>query len=300
MARRFIYAAILLLGLLATWYFFLRAYNYRVTFKINNPKGVVYEQILRWNDLKPKSQKVVSTVNKTPFTKIEQDYRPSQDSIIGITWQLKKVNDSITKVSGYFTDKNSSFGQKAKMLFSKTDFVKRSLNFAKNLRQFIHFEIKSHKISGIDTISMPSKKALYTSVKTTTSKKAQKMIADNSFIMGYITRNNLALDGYPFVKIESWNKQNDSIDFKFCFPIKEQHLGTHNEIKYAEFEEFEAMQILFNGNYSKSHRAWYAFEDYFEENRIKRKVLPTEVFLNDPQLGGEDINWSARILIPLN
>ena len=60
------------------------------------------------------------------------------------------------------------------------------------------------------------------------------------------------------------------------------------------------MQIIYNGNYRKSHVAWYAYDDYFNTTGIDKKVLPTEVFMNDPHQGGDELKWVTKVLIPLD
>ena len=300
MLKKVLFSVIVIVLLAGVWYFFIKSHDYRISFEIKNPKGVAYENIVKWNNGQPKSKQEVFTILKEPYSTIHQEFKPTQDSIFAIDWQLSKKNDSITKINGYFTDKNSSLKQRAKILFGKTDFVKRSISFAKDIREYMSYDIETHRISKIDTTTILPKKYIYTTLSTTVANKANLMISENAKMMSYINQNELTLNGFPFLKVESWDKTTDSITFKFCYPIKEVHSSPNNLVTYKEDESYKAMQIIYNGNYRKSHVAWYAYEDYFDTIEIDKKVLPTEVFMNDPHQGGDELKWVTKVLIPLD
>ena len=294
--------AVTLLVILAgvgIWYFLFKKEDYRVSFEIESPKGAVYEQILNWNYEIPFSKKVIHTVNKEPYRKLIQNYTPSKDTLLNIIWELQKKNDSITKVSALFTDEHNSFQQRLQLLLGKSRIKPQSINFSKKFKSYIVKQRNSYKISKIDTSVFKRRKYLYKTLESTTELKAKTMLIQNGVIMNYIIQNELTLDGYPFVEVLSWDKNTDSIKFNFCYPIIETFNNKNPSILYAEKERFKALQILFNGNYNKSHVAWYAYEDYFEHINENKEVLPIEVYQNDPQQGGDEMRWETKVLVPL-
>ncbi|MEO1029798.1 MAG: hypothetical protein AAFX55_00250 [Bacteroidota bacterium] len=301
MNKKMLYVITGILVMLAAWYFFVKDYDYQITFKSKNPKGFVYNNIKTWNNNRPVKDTMVKTISSIPFSEIQQKYYPAKDSTINIKWELDKINDSLTKIIGYFKSDHGGPLLRTQLLFSTPDFVKQSLDFAKGLNRRIKSRSKLYKLSDVDTIMVPSKQYVYVLCDATLQTKAKSMIANNGYVLQYLRKNNLELTDFPFVDIQSWNKQTDSIRFKFCFPIKTAHQSQESDIKFDERPQYKALRIRFNGNYSKSHMAWYAFNDYFEANHsTEQQILPTEIFLDDPNQGGEDIQWRADIVLPLN
>ena len=300
MNKKILYVIACILVLLAAWYFFVKEHDYQISFESKNPKGFVYSNIMAWNNNRPIKDTIVKTTSTTPYNTIEQEYYPVNDSTIYIKWELNKINDSITKVKGYFKSEDSSPVLRTKLLFASTDFVTQSLDFSRGLNRRIRSRSKLYKLSPVDTITIPSNKYLYIDCNATVKTKAKMMIANNGYILKYFKENDIELAGFPFVEVRSWDKQTDSIRFKFCFPIKEVHSSNVSSIKYEERPSFKALRIRYNGNYSKSHLAWYAYSDYFEQIDADAEILPTEFFFDDPNQGGEDIEWRADIVLPLN
>jgi hypothetical protein len=300
MRKKVAYTIFTLLVAVAIWYFFVKQHDYQITFNAYHPKGFVYHTIKDWNYNKSPKDSLVKTLKGTPYQSIEQWFKPSVDSIINVEWQLEKVNDTTTEVTGYFSTDQSSIAERTKLLFKNTNFVNQNLEFAKALRAFLKAQSDYYKISSIDTIDVAAKKYLYVERKGITTRKARAMIADNSFVMAQITRNNMKLADFPFVEIQSWDKQTDSISFKFCFPVERKPDSVNRKIKYGERPEFKALRIRFNGNYSKSHFAWYAYDDYFKaQGKENPSILPTEIFLDNPSVGGNELEWRADIVLPL-
>lgn len=299
MRKKIPYVIVGILAVLGVWYFLVKDYDYQITFKSKNPKGFVYNNIKIWKNNKLLKDTTVQNISSVPYHEIQQKFYPSKDTTIYVTWELDKINDSLTKIKGYFKSDHSGPLLRTQLLFSTPDFVSQSLDFSKGLNKRIASRSKLYRLSKLDTIKVPSKRYVYVVCDATLKTKAKFMIANNGYIMSYIKKNDLELADFPFVKIQSWNKETDSIRFKFCFPIKSVHKGQDSDIKYEEVPSYEAMRIRYNGNYSTSHLAWYAYADYFEANGTEQNILPTEIFLDDPNQGGEDLQWRADIVLPI-
>ena len=56
---------------------------------------------------------------------------------------------------------------------------------------------------------------------------------------------------------------------------------------------------IYNGNYITSDRAWYELLDDAERKNIEVHQTPVEVFYNNPNYGGDELNWKAEIYMPL-
>ena len=94
--------------------------------------------------------------------------------------------------------------------------------------------------------------------------------------------------------------KNDSIQYNFCFPIKQSDsLPKHPEIKYKRYYEKDAIKATYNGNYITSDRAWYALKEYADRNNIEIDLTPIEIFYNNPNMGGDELQWKAEIFMPI-
>jgi len=47
------------------------------------------------------------------------------------------------------------------------------------------------------------------------------------------------------------------------------------------------------------HRAWYALINYAKKNNIEIEKKPVEIFYNNPNFGGNELDWKAEIYLPI-
>jgi effector-binding domain-containing protein len=290
----------ILLVFLGVWYFFIKDYNYKITFKTNQVPAIVYNQIIKYNDGEPSNNKVVSILNKTPFNEIQQELK-SGDSVIKLNWFLSKVNDSTTLVTLKIKDEAHSLKQNFQALFFKNSFVEKRISKVQQFGKEINQEAESYKISLVTKAEMPFYNCAYISLESTVQNKAITMLKNIEVLTNYIRDNNLEIGNNPFSEITDWNIENDSIKFNFCFPINEMDNYPLNEsVKIKKTIKKEALKIVYNGNYRDSDMAWYGIIEYAKSNNISIKLRPFEIYLNDPHQGGNALEWQAEIYMPIN
>ncbi len=294
-----IIVTLLMLGFLG-WYFLLKSYDYQVTFNTSNPSGVVFNTISAWNFEDTTKKNNVTTYAKIPFSKLRQELSVS-DSLINIDWDIVKTSDSITKVIAYVTDKNNSLIQKLKVPFMKTDFVNRSISIVKKIKEKLDAYKDRYKVGTIEISKIPQQYCAYISIESKLSEKANKMMANNSYIISYLEANNIKISGHPFLEVTKWNIIDNTISFNFCFPIPfSKDYKSTNDIKFKTTKEQPALKTVFNGNYRISDCAWFSIIDYAERNDIKIEKLPTEIFFDDPHSGGNELQWQSEIYMPIS
>ena len=99
-------------------------------------------------------------------------------------------------------------------------------------------------------------------------------MATISLLENYILTNKLNIKGYPFLKVIKWNREEDVIDFDFCFPIDHiQGLKETANLRLKEYPSQESLKMIFNGNYRLSHIAWYDILNLAEEKSYKTNRL---------------------------
>ena len=277
------------------WYFIIKPYDYLVTFKVKTSAGTINQTIKLWNtsiaNLNPVKQENIANLSQ----QIEVN-----DSIHNYKWSISSVNDSISKVNVYVTDKEHSFANRISIPFGTTDFEKRIeysvTDFIAKLKE--HLKKIKVTVAGIDTTR--STYAAYISMKGLQIEKARGMMQNYSLLTSILSAENITMNGTPFVEITNWNTQNDSIAYNFCFPvIKSDSLPVDSRIQYKQYNGAKALKATYNGNYITSDRAWYALVDYAENNDIKIDKNPLEVFYSNPNFGGDELQWKAEIFMPI-
>ena len=277
------------------WYFIIKPYDYLVTFNVKTSAGTINQTIKLWNtsiaNLNPIKQDNIANLSQQIEVK---------DSIHNYKWSISSVNDSISKVNVYITDKEHSFANRISIPFGTTDFEKRIEYTVTDFIAKLKEHLKKIKVTvvGIDTTR--STYAAYISMKGLQIEKARGMMQNYSLLTSILSSENITMNGTPFVEITNWNSQNDSIAYNFCFPvIKSDSLPIDPRIQYKQYNGAKALKASYNGNYITSDRAWYALVDYAENNDIKIDKKPLEVFYSNPNFGGDVLKWKAEIYMPI-
>ena len=295
-AKKFVGGIFVLLFGILVWYLFIKSYDYQVTFKVKTTPGTANQSIKLWAN---------ALENATFKGQKNEQHLMYQlqfnDSVHTYNWYLNALNDSTTQVQALIKDEQHSFSNKITLPFSETNFEKRTLKTVKDAATALKEHLKRFKITltGIDEI--PAKYCAYMPFTTKQSEKALEMMKNYSYLNGVMAKNKFKLDGPPFIEVEHWNKQNDSIRFNFCYPIiKPDSLPQIKGVFFKNIQKRKALKSIYNGNYITSDRAWYAMLRYAKKNNLQLLETPFEFFHNNPSMGGNELNWKAEVYLPLN
>lgn len=277
------------------WYLFIKPYDYLVTFKAKTFPGTINQSIKTWSlDLGNST-----IIEQNGINNLKQKIT-FNDSTYIYEWDITSINDSTSKVKVYIKDVHHSLKNKITFPFRNTDFEKRTKNTLLDFTGKLNEHIKKFKVTieGISEIK-PTYYA-YVTIKCTQFEKARGMMRNYSLLSSILVENNVKLNGKPFVEVTYWDMDKDSIHYNFCYPIiKSDSLPIHELIKYKHFDGKKALKAIYNGNYITSDRAWYALIDYARNNNIDVSNKPIEVFYNNPNMGGDELNWKAEIYMPI-
>lgn len=277
------------------WYFFLKPYDYLVSFKAKTFPGTINQSVKAWT-LSLDGARMEKTSNILQFDQTI----PYNDSTFLYQWSINPINDSTSMVKVYVSDLDHSFNNRLTYPFYHTDFEKRvknsMLDFNAKLKDHISkFSVKIDGESEIKEIF-----CAYVSIESSQIQKAFGMMKNYSFLSDFLTSTNAELDGRPFVIINDWDKENDFIKYDFCFPIKKNDsLVVHPVISYKLIKRQKALKATYHGNYIYSDRAWYALLDYAKEFNIPVVSKPIEIFQNNPNIGGDELQWTAEVFMPI-
>jgi effector-binding domain-containing protein len=276
-------------------YVFVYPYDYLVTMQLKANIGTINQTVKLWN----------TNLENTELTWDEDLEHLSQklhfnDSTHIYDWELSKVNDSVSKIKIFTKDSAHSLANKIRIPFFDTDFEKRTKKTLKEFSNMLAEDLRNIKVEVIGEGEIEATDYAYISNKTTQFGKAGGMMKNFSLLDPYLVNHGVELNGNPFIEITRWNRAKDSLEYNFCYPIiRNDSLPQQRDLKYGFRKQQKALKAIYNGNYITSDRAWYALLDYAERNNIKTTGLAVEIFYNNPNMGGDEINWKAEIYMPI-
>lgn len=296
MKRKISLVLLAVLLVLLGWYLFVKPNDYLITFKANTFPGTINQIVKTWNKRMGASG---LSLEQNGLLHLKQQLQ-FNDTVVQYDWEIIPLTDSTSKVKVRIKDLKNSFQNKIMIPFTNTVLEKRSKRNLINFNKLLNDHIRKFKVKIAGEDELKSTFCAYLTIKSVQSEKAYSMMRDFPFLSGFLKENDMELDGSPFVEITNWDMVSDSIEYNFCFPItKSDSLPFNNEIKYKSFKGFKGLKAIYNGNYITSDRAWYKLIDYAEKNDLTITHKPVEVFHNNPNEGGDELDWIAEIYMPL-
>lgn len=277
-------------------YFFLWPSDYRVSFNATTTAGTINQSIKSWN-----TQLKASEILPNPeLNTLEQEIRIN-DSLHRYTWTISRLNDSTQRVHMDVKDLDHSLANKWEVLFKATPTIEvLAKKHAKSFYTLLQDHLSRIRVTIEGESTIPTLYCAYIPLKGLQIEKAKGMMQNYTLLSDVLLKNKVTLNGTPFVEITQWDKVTDSISYNFCFPIKRsENLPILKQIKYKRIFEQPAIKAVYNGNYITSDRAWYALLDYAKKNNIEVEETPIEIFFNNPNMGGDELNWNADIYMPI-
>ncbi len=299
--KKIIVGLSVVLSLFLVWYLFIKESDYTISFKINTATGTVFQGVQEWSAaqaLKDNENYVI--LEKKNFDFIKYEMRKG-DSEFNYYWDIKSINDSVTKIDVSIKDLNHSLYNKITAPFFKTDFkqeqIKKISEFKLGLTEHLNkFKVKIDGEGTSEAIFVA-----YINLKSVLQEKAQSMIQNDASITGYLQRNNIKIIGRPFVEVQNWDLDSEKLDFNYCFPVeKRADFPPSDVVKFKTLPALKGLKATYFGNFRTSDRAWFALIDYAKRHDYKLSNKPLEHFLANPFNGGEEIEWETQIIIPFD
>ena len=287
--------------LVLIWYLFIKSGDYLVTFQTKSDSTIIVEAINNWgDDLEKIKDLEVITSKDSLFSRIEQTIK-TKDSSYTIIWNIKQLNDSVSAIKVNVSEKNHSLKNRLRLLFPNAPIKKFAINSVLDFNKGFQKQLKTFHIKANGTDNIPELYCACISESSEQKNKASKMLLMNLNLTTFIRENDLEISGRPLLQITSWDKQNEKIDFDFCFPILKMEIMPllKNGVFYKKIDSIPAIKGTYNGNYRYSDRTWNYLSNYAKSINFKVQQLPTEFFFNDPQQGGNELNWKAEIFMPI-
>ena len=294
MKRVLVFLSVLLAGLFI-WYFFLKQHDYQVRFQTKTTPGTTSQIIKTWNETQ-EGGRILGWNGREEVTQ----RLVFRDSAYTYTWRIRSEHDSLSTVTAYIANNENSFQNKWNLLFSDTDFEKRSRKTVQDLGQSLLDHLKNIKVEVVGEAESPESFCACVEVETTQYGKANGMMANYGILNTVIVGNNIQLNGPPLIRVHEWNQEKDSLKYDFCYPIiRSEKLQRIKNIAYKRVFSKPSIKAKYNGNYITSDRALFDIFEYAETQCIEFTVFPIEVFFYNTNIGSGDTEWLAEMYMHL-
>lgn len=294
--KKTVYGILIGLVLLIAGYLFVYPYDYQVRFEADTTAGTINQSVKLWH----RTVGVPGTeVLQKDLYHLQQQVRAG-DSVHLYHWDIEPLSPTRSRVTVRIADRDHSLMNKLLVPFSDTGVERLSVQYVSKFAADLNDHIDLFRVQIDGEAELPSTFYAYVNLKTSQHGKAGGMMDNYMLLSNVLIDNQVAMNGPPMIIVNQWDRQRDSIDFNFCFPIvRSERLPSHPEIKYQRIFPKKAIKATYNGNYITSDRAWYALLDYAERQGLEVEENPVEVFYNNPNMGGDALQWKAEIYLPL-
>lgn len=299
--KRIIAVFIAFLSLLLVWYLFIKENDYCISFKVKTATGTVFQGIQEWSAVQSvKDNEKYVILEKRNFDFIKQEMKKG-NVLMRYTWDIKSINDSVTKVSVGIKDVNNSLYNKLTAPFFNTNFKEEQIKKITDFKEGLNNHLKNFKIKIDGEGSSEETFVAYINLKSVLQEKAQAMISNDADITGFLKQNKIKIVGKPYLEITNWDLDKEIIDFNYCFPIDKKTKRIEDaRVKFKTLAAVKGLKATYFGTFRTSDKAWFALRDYAKRHdyRLENKIL--EHFLANPFNGGDELEWESKIIIPFS
>lgn len=284
-----------LIGFLA--YTSLKPADFVVKITAESSTGNTFQEIKAW-----------SLMQKNLQAEIIQEDRPKllserlnwEGNTYETTWEIQGLNDTISEIRMLVSSENNSFVERLKMPFTQTETERDGTAMGKAFFSSLQGNLQRFKTRVEGEETSPDLFCACTRAKSFPEQKAYRMMQDYNYLSEFVEKNEITMTGFPLVKVNRFEPATNEIVFDFCFPIeKRADLPVVSDIYYREIPSFRGLKAIFNGNYLHSNRAWYTVQDYAANRNIELDLLPLEIYHDNPNFGGNELQWTTEIYIPI-
>lgn len=297
MKRKIFGVAVFLIVGLLIWFLFIREYDYQISFKSNIASQGVFYEVKHW-DSWGENKKAVEVIDDIVFENVKQRIIDDNESFI-LDWSFTQVNDSVTKVVVGIISEENKLKNRFHILTGSSNRVENVKQELIRFREELYDFSKKFVVEINGEVNMPDFK--YAAVQGTSKRaeKAGEMISKNDRLVSIVKKDKKG--DLPFVKIKSWDRDSDVIEFDFGFPIVEKgdSILLDSRLRTGNINPSKAIKATFYGNYKNSDQSWFAIMNYANKNNIDIVLQPLEMFYNNPMNGGNELDWKAEIFIPI-
>lgn len=207
-----------------------------------------------------------------------------------VTWTSKGKLDFKSKILAFFNGGiNSTVGDTYEKSLAKLD-------------KTLDYEINTHTIKVNGIVARPGGFYLKQSIVC-----REKSVAKNLKILvprmkNFFEKNNIVMNGKPFIIYNKYDRTNDLIGLSVCIPVKDSlHFSSGSDIEWADMKPYTAVKSTLTGDYSHTQKTWNATYNYMAKNKLVRNT--SQQIIEVYSKGMDDVKqpskWITEIYIPV-
>ena len=186
------------------------------------------------------------------------------------------------------------------IIFSSEPFQQKLLEKMKIFKEDLEAVSKLFDVSYLGQTTSPAASCACLSLESPIENKAFQMMKSIDILSNFVLTHELEMDGKPRVDVKTWDLEEGFIRFDFCFPLQKiKEFPDHPLVFQKQISSEPALKAVYTGNYMFSHEAWFVLYDHALQEKLEVKKQPLEIFLNNPEMGGDGRSWEAEIYLPL-
>ena len=293
------WSIVIILSTFLGWYFLLKQSDYIISFKAKTATGTISQGVQEWaSNQKKVGIEQVTILEKKGYEQLKLEFSKG-DRKVEYNWEINPINDSTTEVSIGIKELGHSLYNRLTAPFVETPFKKEQIARVTDFKNGLEQHLKAFKVKVEGEGSSKSDYVAYIKLTSIMSEKAQTMISNDGYITGYLQKNNIKIIGKPYVEVTNWDREKETLDFNYCFPISKQAIQVPDtKVKFKTIPSIKGLKATYYGNFRTSDRAWFAIIDYAKRNQINLENRVLENFLANPFNGGNELEWETKIIIP--
>ncbi len=287
------------------WYLFFKKYDYQFQTTARFGPGVVSYELSEWKTFDANgSSKEIEIVDRSDFNSLTQRIKLDSTNSLEFKWELEKINDSATAITLNVLSQKNKLANRIDIVnpFQESAYIDTIKQQVLSFKRALIDHQNQYKITPEKAIvETPEMECICsTSRNIPLTGKALEMMSTISLLENYVLQNKIDLDGFPFLKINKWDRDKDLIDFDFCFPVEDiSNLEETSKISLKKYPSKKALKLVFNGNYRLSHVSWFDLIYMAQDRGIEIEEAPLEIYHDNPKIDSDHLKWTAEIYLPV-
>ena len=159
-------------------------------------------------------------------------------------------------------------------------------------------ELQSYKTSERVIEEVPAWQALVIRDSSTVDKIGDVLASIYTEISKYMEENKIECVGPPYALYTLWDEKANKFVVEAGFPVKTVVKGS-GRIGFKTYNACKAVVASHFGAYETTYHTYEAIEKYIEEQSLKQKGAPWEVYVSDPEKEKDLTKIETRIYYPV-
>ncbi len=121
-------------------------------------------------------------------------------------------------------------------------------------------------------------------------------------LKGFFAKNNIVMNGKPFVIYDRYDKINDLIKLSVCISVRDSiFISQGSDIQSGKLSNFNSVKATVIGDYSHCQKAWKNIDNFINKNNLEQdkshKII--EVYVKSSDETKNPSKWITEVYVPI-